>query len=86
MGIDPEACEGGFCRSLGTDTVTHGFDLFLTDLGDRYFVAIDSDRGFTTLNRVPIRDVTDADSDDYLGARRRIAASHGVVLNVRTAT
>ena len=77
VGIDHDACEGGFCRSLGTDTVTHGFDLFLTDLGDRYFVAIDSDRGFTTLNRVPVSDVTDADSDDYLQARRRIAASHG---------
>ena len=47
VGIDHEPCEDGFCRSMGTDTVTHGFDLFLTDLGDRYFVAIDSDRGFS---------------------------------------
>ncbi len=80
VGIDHEACEGGFCRSLGTDTVTHGFDLFLTDLGDRYFVAIDSDRGFTVLNRVAVRDVTDADGDDYLQVRRRIAASHGPIV------
>jgi formate hydrogenlyase subunit 6/NADH:ubiquinone oxidoreductase subunit I len=83
VGIDHEACSEGFCRSLGTDSVTHGFDLFLTDLGDRYFVAIDSDRGFTTLNRVPVRDVTDADSDDYLEVRRRIVASHGPTFSVQ---
>ena len=46
IGIDHEPCEGGFCRSLGTDTVTRGFDLYLTDLGDRYFVAVGSDHGF----------------------------------------
>ncbi len=40
IGIDHDPCEGGFCRSLGTDVVTHGFDLFLTDLGDKYFVEI----------------------------------------------
>jgi sulfhydrogenase subunit beta (sulfur reductase) len=73
VGIDHDPCEGGFCRSLGTDIVTHGFDLFLTDLGDRYFVAIDSDRAFTLLNRVKVREVTESDTDDYLAVRRRIA-------------
>ncbi len=73
VGIDHDPCEGGFCRSLGTDIVTHGFDLFLTDLGDRYFVTIDSDRAFTLLNRVTVRDVTEADTDDYLDVRHRIA-------------
>lgn len=83
VGIDHEPCEGAFCRSLGTDTVNRGFDLFLTDLGDRYFVAVDSDRGFTTLQRVTVRDVTERDTADYLEARRKLAAGFGPNLDVK---
>ena len=82
VGIDHEPCTGGFCRSLGTDTVDRGFDLFLTDLGDRYFVAIDSDRGFTNLQRVEVREVTDQDTRDYLAVRRKIASGFGPNLDV----
>ena len=46
--------------------VTHGFDLFLTDLDDRYFVAIDSDRGYTALQQVESREICDKDTRDYL--------------------
>jgi formate hydrogenlyase subunit 6/NADH:ubiquinone oxidoreductase subunit I len=74
VGIDHDPCDSGFCRSLGTDTVTHGFDLFLTDLGDRYFVAIDSDRGFMALRQVEAREISDRDRHDYLEVRHRIAA------------
>jgi len=74
VGIDHEPCAGGFCRSVGSDTVTHGFDLFLTDLGDRYFVAIGSDRGYSALQRVDAREITDRDSRDYLEERGRLAA------------
>ncbi len=73
IGIDHDPCAGGFCRSLGTDTVTHGFDLFLTDLGDRYFVAIDSDRGFSMLQEVENTEVTEDDRVEYSAVRRRIA-------------
>jgi sulfhydrogenase subunit beta (sulfur reductase) len=83
VGIDHEPCKGGFCRSLGTDIVNHGFDLFLTDIGDRYFVAIDSDRGFTALGQVGCREITDRDTEDYLEARRRIADKFEKQINVR---
>jgi len=83
VGIDHEPCEGAFCRSLGTDTVNRGFDLFLTDLGDRYFVAIDSERGFATLHTVRVRDVAGRDTQDYLEVRRRIASGFGPSLDVR---
>jgi sulfhydrogenase subunit beta (sulfur reductase) len=83
VGIDHEPCEGGFCRSLGTDIVTHGFDLFLTDLGDRYFVAIDSDRGFTILNRVKVREVTEKDTKNYIEVRKRIAEGFTTSIDVR---
>lgn len=72
IGIDHDPCEGGFCTSLGTDTVTHGFDLFLTDLGDRYFVAVNSDRGYTLLGKVGARDVMAQDTEDYMAERKRI--------------
>lgn len=83
IGIDHDPCQGAFCRSLGTDTVNRGFDLFLTDLGDRYFVAIDSDRGFTVLQRVKIREVTEEDTAAYLEVRKRIAGGFGPDLAVK---
>lgn len=50
IGCDPQPyC---FCRSMGTDTVQHGFDLFLTDIGDRYFVEILSATAFNMLNSI----------------------------------
>ncbi len=73
IGIDHEPCRGGFCRSLGSDTVTRGFDLNLTDLGDRYFVAVGSDDGFDLLNQVGVAEISDRDTADYLEERKRIA-------------
>jgi len=73
LGIDYDPCEGGFCRSVGTDTVNHGFDLFLTDLGDRYFVSIGSDRGFTALQKVRSDEIAERYTQEYLRVRKRIA-------------
>ena len=73
-GIDHNPCEGGFCQSVGADVVTHGFDLYLTDLGDRYFIAINSDHGYNILMQVDAKDTTGQDNKDYLEARQRIAS------------
>ncbi|MDK9700251.1 MAG: hypothetical protein OEM52_08920 [bacterium] len=67
VGIDHEPCEDGFCHAINANNVTHGFDLFLTDLGDRYFVKINSDRAFMALNNVPNHEITESDTKDYLG-------------------
>ena len=82
VGIDHEPCSGGFCRSLGADVVSHGFDLFLTDIGERYFVAIDSDRGFNVLKKVETRDVEEDDTRDYMKTRARIARGFETEVNV----
>ncbi|UCD39094.1 MAG: 4Fe-4S dicluster domain-containing protein [Fidelibacterota bacterium] len=74
IGIDHDPCEGGFCQSVGADVVTHGFDLYLTDLGDRYFIAINSDRGFNALKLVAAKEPTKRDNNDYLKVRSRIAS------------
>ena len=72
VGVDHAPLEDEFSRSMGAHIVTHGFDLFLTDLGDRYFVAIDSDRAFNLLQQVQTRDVIDEDTRAYLEVRRQI--------------
>ncbi|OGQ93987.1 MAG: hypothetical protein A2521_04375 [Deltaproteobacteria bacterium RIFOXYD12_FULL_57_12] len=59
-----------FCRSMGTDTALHGFDMFLTDLGDRYFVEIQSAAAFNYLKNITAREPTEADHVRY----REVAA------------
>lgn len=83
VGLDHDPCDNGFCASVGADVVSHGFDLFLTDLGDRYFVAIDSDRGYRVVSSVEIRDVTEHDREAYMQVRQRIAAGFKTEVNIR---
>jgi formate hydrogenlyase subunit 6/NADH:ubiquinone oxidoreductase subunit I len=83
VGIDHDPCEGGFCHSLGTHVATHGFDLFLTDLGDRYFVSIDSDRGYALLHQLDVKRVLPEDTDAYLRVRRRIVRGFTTSIGVR---
>jgi ferredoxin len=81
VGIDHYPCKGGFCRSLRSDTVERGFDLFLTDLGDRYFVAVASESGFNLLQKVQVRDVVADDTHDYLTVRKQIAVGFETMLD-----
>ncbi len=82
VGFEHIPLEDEFSQSMATDIVTHGFDLFLTDLGDRYFVAVDSDRAFNLLNRVEVREVTDDDTNDYKEVRRRVLEGFKTHINV----
>ncbi len=84
IGIDHDPCEGGFCRSIGTDIVTRGFDLFLTDLGDRYFTAINSDRGFNILKLIETGEITHQDTHEYLEVRQRISDGFDVSLSMHS--
>lgn len=45
-----------FCRSMNTDSVLYGCDLFLTPLGDEYFVEIMSSRAFHILENLNLRE------------------------------
>jgi len=45
-----------FCRSMGTDSAIRGFDLFLTDLGSKYFVEILSATAFDLLGQIGCKD------------------------------
>ncbi|TET81756.1 MAG: Ni/Fe hydrogenase subunit beta [Anaerolineales bacterium] len=51
-----------FCKSMGTLSVTNGFDLHLTDIGDDYAVDIETKKGARLLDGFSAaRDVTDED-------------------------
>jgi sulfhydrogenase subunit beta (sulfur reductase) len=82
IGFDHDPCRTGFCRAVGADTVDRGFDLFMTDLGDRYFVAIGSDKGFNLLRVVETHEIDEADTRDYLAVRERIARGHQTEVQV----
>jgi len=84
VGLDHMPLEDEFSRSMGTHIATHGFDLFLTDLGDRYFVAVDSDRAFNLLHRVDTREVADDDTRAYLEVRRKIRDGFKTHINVHS--
>lgn len=45
-----------FCRSMGCDTVLHGCDMFLTDIGDDYFCEVNSSKAFEALRGIKTRE------------------------------
>ncbi|MCF8057424.1 MAG: 4Fe-4S dicluster domain-containing protein [Desulfocapsa sp.] len=55
-----------FCKSMGADTVYSGFDMFLTDLGDKYFVEILSATAYDILTQLPIADPSEADHRRFI--------------------
>ena len=55
-----------FCRSMGADTALHGFDMFLTDIGDRYFVEILSDTAFNFLKGIKTYETEEADHMKFM--------------------
>lgn len=66
VGVNCSPSETCFCNAWGTDEVHWGFDLFLTDLGNRYFVSVRSVQGAELLDRhVESRDITDDDTAEF---------------------
>lgn len=61
------------CTAMGSGEVTEGYDLFLTDLGDRYFVTCQTVEGANILDKlVKTREVTPQDTADFQEANRAI--------------
>ena len=55
-----------FCRSMGADTALHGFDMFLTDMGEHYFAEILSDTAFNFLKNIDTAEPVEADHILYM--------------------
>jgi len=65
-----------FCNAWGTDEVHWGFDIFLSDLGDRYFVSLCSVKGADLLDRyVETRQVTADDTAEFQRVTRQFKQS-----------
>jgi len=66
VGIDCDPQPHCFCRSMGSDTALHGFDMFITDIGDKYFVEVLTDTAFNFLNHLQPKEPDDKDHGKYL--------------------
>lgn len=66
VGIDCKPQPYCFCRSMGSDTAQHGFDMFLTDIGEQYFVEILSDTAYNFLKKIDTRDPVKSDHFLYM--------------------
>jgi NAD(P)H-flavin reductase len=64
-------CSDGFCASFNTGpSADIGFDLCLTDLGDRYIVEVGSDKG-----REMVKGLSAASNEDYIARNRSLRAA-----------
>jgi len=66
IGTDCQPQPFCFCRSMGSDTVQHGFDLFFTDIGGRYFVEILSAEAFELMKDIRSSTPIEADHVQYM--------------------
>ena len=82
IGLDHEPLEDCFCRSMGTDVAFKGFDLFLTDIGGKYFTAIGSDTSYMMVNRFGGQEVTDEDQRRYKQVKKEIESKFTTQVDV----
>ena len=66
IGLDCRPQAFCFCRSMGSDTVLHGFDMFITDIGKNYFVEILSATAYNFLQSVRSRPPEESDHIQYM--------------------
>ena len=66
VGVSCNPSDTCFCNVWDTDEVHWGFDIFLTDLGDRYYASLRTVKGAEILDRhVENRAVTDEDTHEF---------------------
>ncbi len=74
VGIDPAcASKWSFWDAMGAATVDKGFDLWLTDLGDRYFIEVGTGKGEKLLKHATTSEATEADVSARNDARSKLA-------------
>jgi ferredoxin len=66
IGIDCAPQHQCFCRSMGADTVLNGFDMFFTDIGEDYFVEIQSAEAYEVLKNVKTSEPTVEDDSRFM--------------------
>lgn len=70
IGIGCEPQPSCFCRSMGADTATHGFDLFITNIGEKYLVEILSAEAYELLKNIETAAPSEEDHMMYVRAAK----------------
>jgi sulfhydrogenase subunit beta (sulfur reductase) len=66
IGLDRMPSETNFSLSLGKEYAREGFDIFLTDLQDRFFVRVGTEKGNNLINKyAKVSNATAKDFSDY---------------------
>ncbi len=55
-----------FCRSMGADTVHHGFDMNITDIGNKYFVEILSAEAYEIVKNLAATEPAETDHVQFM--------------------
>ena len=74
IGMDHMPLEDCFCSSLNMHAAPTGFNMFCSDLGDRYYVSINSSKAFSFLKDFHADDPTKEDDEKYIERRKAIKA------------
>jgi ferredoxin len=82
VGMDHEPLEDCFCESLNKHAATGGFNLFCSDIGDRYYLAINSSKAFNFLKHVKTSEPTKKDDQKFIERRKFIKASFKTKIEV----
>ena len=82
IGLDHEPLEDCFCDAMNTDVALSGFDLFLTDIGEKFFVAINSDTGYMMVDRAGGEEVTDEDQLLFKKVKKEIESKFKTQVDV----
>ncbi len=72
IGMDHEPYEDCFCDSLGHNSVHDGFNLFCTDIGDHYYLSINSSKAFNFLKEFKTTVPTKKHDEKYILRRKTI--------------
>ncbi len=84
IGLSCMPDEKCFCKSMNTDSTEGGFDLFLSDIGTDYLVAVGTSLGddLVSERRHLFQDVNPADRKKYLEVRKKRSDSFRLHLDI----
>ncbi|NIM19966.1 MAG: hydrogenase [Candidatus Latescibacteria bacterium] len=74
-GMDHEPLEDCFCESLDQHAVRDVFNLFRSDIGNKYYLTINSSKAFSFLKNFNISDPSKLDDQKYIERRKHIKKS-----------
>jgi len=75
IGMDHLPLPDCFCKSMNHHTVSDGFHLFCSDIGDKYYLSINSSKAYTYLKDFSIGEPTEEDDCRLIERRKLIKQS-----------